>query len=176
MKTAILVSFCIYIIASAACAGTRVLTFIYQPLTTLGTDQDSTVVIARVPILTNAVSEAIVAHIATPNRLVQDASAKIDDSNILSCLGAAISVQLQDGSHYSVTLDLTRLGDPQRFGVSARQVVESAVECVKRTIDETRLFHMPEQRVTWELHIQSRPEDEAAWEHYERRYEAAAPQ
>jgi hypothetical protein len=164
-----------FLLSPVTSAGTRVLVFIYQPLTNLGTEQDPTIVIARVPVLTNAVSEGLVSHIASPNRLVQDASAKIDDSNIVSCLGAGISVQLQDSAHYTVTLDLTRFGEAERFGVTARQVVEAIIECIKRTIDETRLFHTPEQRVSWELHIASRSGQETTWKQYERRYEAAAP-
>ncbi|MDQ3620900.1 MAG: hypothetical protein M3463_00190 [Verrucomicrobiota bacterium] len=175
MRIVVIVSLWICLLSPLARGSNIVLTFIYQPLTNFGTAQVPAVVIAKIPVLTTYVAESLVRDVARANRLVQDESANIDDSNILSRLGVVISVQLQGKRHYSVTLDLTRLGDPERFGVTARQVVESAVECIRRTIDETRLFHGKKARVTWELHIRSRPGDREVWKRYERRYEAAAP-
>ena len=74
-------------------AGTRILTFIYQPLTTLGTEQDAAVVVARIPILINAVPEAIIASIASPNKLLQSANANVPDSNLLSLLRIGLSAE-----------------------------------------------------------------------------------
>jgi hypothetical protein len=76
-------------LACDANAGTRVLTFIYQPLSTFGTDQNATVVVARVPVLTNALPESIIAHIASPNRLLQDTTAQIADSTFFHFLVSA---------------------------------------------------------------------------------------
>jgi hypothetical protein len=80
----------IYILAASfalvcsSSGGTRILTFIYQPLTTLGTEQDAGVVVARIPVLINAVPESIISAIGWPNKLLQGRTANISDSNLLS--------------------------------------------------------------------------------------------
>ncbi len=136
-----------------AFGGTRSLTFVHQPLTTLGTDGDAGIVVARVPVLTNVVPENLLHHIASPNRLLQDDSAGIADSNILSMLGISLSGDLIEGSQYLVTLDLSRLGDPSKHGVTLAAVIEAAIECINHTIIDTNLFHGDGQKIVWTLRL-----------------------
>jgi hypothetical protein len=175
MKTALMLACCTWLLSTSGFAGTRVLTFIYQPLTNLGTDQDPGITIAKIPVLTNTVPEGLLSHIATPNRLVQDESAKVSDSNLLSSLGVEISAELRDEAHYAITLDLTKLGDLERFDITTAQVVEAVIECITKTVNETYLFHAKDQLVTWNLSIRSRPSEGSALKRYERRYKAARP-
>ncbi|MBK1790040.1 hypothetical protein [Persicirhabdus sediminis] len=152
-------------------AGTRVLTFVHQPLTTLGTEMDAGIVIARVPVLTNAVPEGLLSHVATRNRLLQDESASISDSNILSLLGITLSVKLEKGARYSVTMDLSGAGDPSKLGVSLEAVVAATVECINKTILETNVFHVGSGNVVWSLKLKGSPEQSLVLAKYQRDYD-----
>ena len=147
-------------------AGTRILTFIYQPLTTLGTEQDAAVVVARIPVLINAVPESIISAIAWPNKLLQGASANIADSNLLSCLDIHLSADLVSGRHYRVTLDLTHMRSCEPFGVTADEVIAGTIKCLRATFDED------ENLASYELHIQGKKDDKTDWSKYEGRYES----
>jgi hypothetical protein len=146
-------------------AGTRILTFIHQPLTTLGTDQDAAVIVARIPVLTNAVPESIIAHIASPNKLIQDSTAEIADSNLLSLLDIKISAKPVTERIYDVTLDIREMRPSDRFGVTAGEVVAATIECLKKMFGEQRWD-------TFVLRIQSRDTDKTDWKPYEGRVDA----
>lgn len=147
-------------------AGTRILTFIYQPLTTLGTEQDAAIVVARIPVLINAVPESIIGSIARPNKLLQSATTNIPDSNLLSLLDIHLSAELVSGRHYRVTLDLRDMHSTEPFGVTVDEVVAGTIKCLKATFDED------ENLGSYELHIQARNGDKTDWSRYEGRYES----
>lgn len=132
-------------------ATTIVLTFVHQPLTTLGTDVDIEIVVTRVPVLMNSVPESLIQHVAAPNKLLQDKLTDIPDSNILSRLGITMSVRLVEKAHYAVTLDLSAVGDPATFGVTLEEVINATVDCINKTIQETNLFHGEGLKSTWNL-------------------------
>ena len=117
-----------FTLSCSSFAGTRILTFIYQPLTTLGTEQDAAVVVARIPVLINAVPESIIGSIARPNKLLQSATANIPDSNLLSLLDIHLSAELVGSKHYRVALDLRDMRSPEPFGVTADEVIAGAVK------------------------------------------------
>ncbi|MGI9242272.1 MAG: hypothetical protein ACR2RV_15850 [Verrucomicrobiales bacterium] len=147
------ISLCWLALLLTAGGTTRALTFVHQPLTTLGTDVDPGIIIARVPVLTNAVPEGLLAHVASPSRLLQDESADIPDSNLLSMLGLSLSAEYVGGSEYLVTLDLSRVGDPSIHGVALVEVVDAAIACINRTVVDTNLFHAKKEGVVWTLKL-----------------------
>uniref|UniRef100_UPI003784E733 hypothetical protein n=1 Tax=Prosthecobacter sp. TaxID=1965333 RepID=UPI003784E733 len=154
------------VLACSALAGTRILKFIYQPLTTLGTEGDAAVVVARIPILINAVPEGIIASIAAPNKLLQSPNANIPDSNVLSLLRIGLSADYVSGRHYRVTLDLREMGSTEPYGVTADDVIAGAIKCLRATFDEDQNLG------SYELHIQFNKDDKANWSRYEERYES----
>lgn len=156
-------------------AGTRALTYVHQPLTKLGTDMDAGIVIARVPVLTNTVSEGLLAHVASPNRILQDKSAGISDSNILSILGISLSVKLVEGAKYAVIMDLSLVTDPAAHGVTLDAVVASAIECINKTIIDTNVFHGDSQQVAWSLRLKADPKTVLALGKYQRDYDPRNP-
>ncbi|MFC5457318.1 hypothetical protein [Prosthecobacter fluviatilis] len=155
--------------AACAHAGTRMLAFIHQPLTTLGTDGDAVVVVARVPVLVNAVPESFIGAIAMPNRLPQSESAGMPDSNLVSLLHMGVSVQLVKGRHFRIVLDLQNLGDCEPYGVTVKEVVAGTVQCLQATFDEGG-GHLG----SYELSILPKKDDKTDWSPYEGRYEAKA--
>ena len=162
----------IYILAASfalvcsSFAGTRILTFIYQPLTTLGTEHDAAVVVARIPVLINAVPESIISAIGWPNKLLQGATANIADSNLLSRLDIHLSADLVSGRHYRVTLDLRDMRSCEPYGVTADEVIAGTIKCLRATFDED------ENLVSYELRIQAKKDDKTDWSKYEGRYES----
>ena len=154
------------VLVSSSFAGTRILTFIYQPLTTLGTEQDAEVIVARIPILINAVPESIIGAIAWPNKLLQGSTTKIADSNFLSVLDIHLAAEYVSGRHYKVTLDLRDMRSCAPFEVTSDQVIAATIKCLRATFDED------ENLGSYELHIQIKKDDKTDWSRYEGRYEA----
>lgn len=147
-------------------AGTRMLTFIYQPLTTMGTEGDAAVVVARIPVLINTVPESIIGSIAWPNKLLQGATANIADSNLLSLLDIHLSAELVHGRHYSITLDLREMRSCEPYGVTADEVIAGAIKCLRATFDEDLNLG------SYQLRIQTKKDDKTDWTKYQGRYEA----
>ena len=148
-------------------ASGRLLIFIYQPLTTLGTEQDAEVVVARIPLLTNLVPESIITHIGSANRLLQDSTANITDSNLLSLLGIRLSAEVVSGRHYRITLDIGAMLPTDRFGVTVDNVISGTIKCLQATFDENS-----ENLGSYELHIQAKKDDKTDRSRYEGRYES----
>ncbi len=142
------------------------LTFIYQPLTTLGTEGDAAVVIARIPVLINVVPESIISSIAWPNKLLQGATTNIADSNLLSLLNIHISADLVSGRHYSVTLDLRDMRSCEPFGVTADEVIAGAIKCLQATFEEDQNLG------SYALSILAKKDDKTDWSKYEGRYDS----
>ncbi len=154
-----------FALVGSSFAGTRMLTFIYQPLTTLGTEGDAVVVVARVPVLVNAVPESVIGAIAWPNKLPQNESAKMPDSNFLSLLDIHLSAELVSDRHFRITLDLRDMRPCEPYGVTAEEVVAGTVQCLKATFDDVNLG-------SYELVIQGRKDDKTDWSKHAGRYEA----
>ncbi len=145
-------------------AGTRIFTFVHQPLSTLGTDENA-VVVARVPLLTDPMPKSIIAHIASPNKLPQDSTAHVADSNLLSLLGIRLSAEPVAERIYDVTLDIREMHPPDRFGVTAGDIVTATIECLKATFREQRWD-------TFVLRIRTKETDKTDWSRYEGRMDA----
>lgn len=126
-------------------------------------------VIAKIPVLTNAVPESIISHIASPNKLLQDSTAQVADSNLLSLLSIRLSAEPVSGRHYRVTLDLRQMRSCDPYGVTASDVIAAAVESLRVTFDED------DNLGSYELRILNGTEDTADWSRYEGRYEAKKP-
>lgn len=155
-----------FALVGSSFAGTRMLTFIYQPLTTLGTEGDAVVVVARVPVLVNAVPESVIGAIAWPNKLPQSESANVPDSNFLPLLDIHLSAELVSGRHFRITLDLRDMKSCEPYGVTAEEVIAGTIQCLKATFDEDVNL------VSYELVIQGRKDDKTDWSKHAGRYEA----
>ncbi len=125
--------------SSIAFGGTSGIVFIYQPLHTLGTDQEPAILVTKIPIIADAVTETILAHIAAPNKLLQRKPAYAEDSNLLSSLGIGINAELVEvagAGQYAITLDLTRMKLATPYELAAEDVVKAAVDCIRRTLND----------------------------------------
>lgn len=145
------------------------LAYIYQPLTTLGTEGDAAVVVARVPVLVNAVPESVFGAIAWPNKLPQSDSAGVEDSNFISLLDIHLSAELLSGRHFRITLDLRDMKSCEPYGVTAEEVVKGAIQCLKATMDGDANFD------SYELHILPKKDDKTDWHKHEGRFEVKKP-
>ena len=151
-------------LACGAFAGTRVITYIYQPLATIGTDEDADILVTKIPVLTNTVEENLITHIASPNRLLQDANVDVADSNLLSLLKIHIEAELVAGKHFKVTLDLRDMLPTDDYDVTPQQVVDSAVKALRATFDEHPGLG------SYELRIQAKEGDKTDWSKHTGRY------
>lgn len=150
--------------------GTSGIQFVYQPLTTMGTDGDAAIIVAKIPIIANAVPESIITYISAPHKLQQREPAFADDSNLLSCLRISVSAEwIPEPRHYVATLDLSAMKPTSSFGITDEAVVESAIDCIRRTIDELG------QESPWKIRIISREQDRAKWTKYETDYHVRPP-
>ncbi|MDZ4405222.1 hypothetical protein [Prosthecobacter sp.] len=151
-----------FLCAVHAYGGTSGIEFVHQPLHTLGTDQDSELILAKVPVIVNAVPESMVRYVAHKHKLLQREPAFAEDSNILSCLGIEVGGEwLANCRHFEATIDLTEMKPAERYGVTDEEVVKAAVECVKRTILEMQ------GRPLWKIRIKAREADAAKWRRLE---------
>lgn len=154
------------VFAGHAFAGARLLLFVHQPLSTYGTEGDAGIVVTRIPVLANTVSEGLVACISSPNKLLQSSlGGVVSDSNILSLLGIRLSATFVRERHYRVVLDLRKMLPAQRFGVTTNEVIEAARKCLRATFEEN------DNLGSYELFIRARKSDPANWKRYEERYE-----
>jgi hypothetical protein len=86
--------FLIFLLASSpAFAGLSAISFIYQPLTSLGTDSETKVVVAKVPIIVSGSPESVLTYISAPHQLLQRGPSIVDDSNLLSRLGISVEAK-----------------------------------------------------------------------------------
>ena len=152
---------------SLALGGGSGIVFVYQPLTTMGTDADSKIIVAKIPVIINASHESHLQLIASPNKLLQAQQTPVEDSNLLSRWGISIDAEFREGKGGSlITLDLTRMKSPPGFELNDEAVVNAAVDCIQRTIDEIG------QGYAWKLKILSKPEDATKWGKFEKEYRA----
>lgn len=150
--------------------GTSGIQFVYQPLTTLGTDQDTKIIVVKIPVIANAVPESVISYISAPHKLQQREPAFAEDSNLLSRLGIGVSAEwFAEPRHYVATLDLSTMKPTSDFDLAEEVVIEAAIECIQRTIKEMGGESL------WKIRIVSRPQDRTKWTKYERDYRAKSP-
>src|SRR3954471_20479248 len=112
--------------ASSAFGGVSGISFVYQPLTTLGTDDESKIVVAKVPIIVSGSPESVLTYICAPHQLLQRGPSIIDDSNLLSRLGISISGEAgTERGRYIATLDLSQMKRTAQFELSDDEVVKA---------------------------------------------------
>jgi hypothetical protein len=150
---------------SSAFAGLSGICFVYQPLTTLGTDAESKIVVARIPIICSGPPESVLTYISAPHQLLQRGPAIVEDSNLLSTVGISVEgAWVEKAGHYLVTLDLSQMKRTGRHELSDDEIVFAAVKSIRRTIDEIG------QKKVWKVRVIGRPQDGNKWQKYETDY------
>ena len=150
---------------ASALAGLSGISFVYQPLTTLGTDMEGAIIIAKVPIIASGPPANVLSYISAPHQLMQRGPQIVDDSNLLSRLGVSVSGdEGVDDTHFIATLDLSQMKLRREYGVTDEAVVKAALRCIRNTINEVG------QRGIWKIKIIPRPQDGAKWRKFETDY------
>lgn len=166
MKKAFLI---IWLFAASLGFGTTSgINFVYQPLTTMGTDEDPAIIVAKVPVIAVGEPENLFQYISMPLKLQQHEFGHVDNSNLLSDLKIKVSGEWVSERESAVTLDLSAMEPTDSFEVTDEAVVKAAIECIRRTIDEIR------EKKTWKIRILSREQDRAKWSKYETSYRPKA--
>jgi len=150
--------------ASPAFAGMSGISFVYQPLTTLGTDAEAKIVIAKVPIILSGSPETVLAYISAPHQLLQRGPAIVEDSNLLSRLGISVSGEPAGVGRYTATLDLSLMKLTRQYAVTDDAVVQATLRCIRSTINEVG------EKGIWKIRIIGRQQDGAKWRKYETDY------
>jgi hypothetical protein len=153
------------LVCSRSFAGLSGICFVYQPLTTLGTDAEAKIIVARIPIICSGPPESVFSYISAPHQLLQRGPAIVEDSNLLSALGISVDADwVEKSGNFLVTLDVSQMKRATRHQVTDDEAVNAAVKCIRRTIGEIR------QKKLWKLRIVGRPSDGAKWHKYETDY------
>ena len=154
-----------FLACSSAFAGLSGICFVYQPLTTLGTDMEAQVIVARIPIICSGPTESVFSYISAPHQLLQRGPAIVEDSNLLSTRRVSVEAEwVEKPGHFVVTLDVSQMKRPGRHELTEDEVVNAAVKCIRRTIDEIG------QKKVWKVRVVGRPQDGAKWHKYETDY------
>ncbi len=153
-----------FLAASSSFGGASGISFVYQPLTTLGTDAESAIVVAKVPIILSGSPETVLTYICAPHQLLQRGPAIIDDSNLLSRLGISVSGETAGTGRYTATLDLSEMKLPRQYKLTDEEIVRAALRCIRNTINEVG------EKGIWKIRIIGRPQDGAKWHKYETDY------
>ena len=162
MKKAFLI---IWFLASSLGFGTTSgINFVYQPLTTLGTDEDPAIIVAKIPVIAVGELENLLEYVSMPLKLQQHAWGQVDDSNLLSSLKIRVSGEVVSERESAVTLDLSAMEPTGSEEVTDDAVVKAALDCIRRTIDEIG------GKKTWKIRIVCREQDRARWSKYETAY------
>ncbi len=150
---------------TSAFGGLSGISFVYQPLTTMGTDEEAQIIIAKVPIIASGPPANVLSYISAPHQLMQRGPQIVDDSNLLSRLG--ISVMGEEGaddSHFIATLDLSQMKSTKEYALTDEAIVKATLRCIRNTINEVG------QRGTWKIKIIPRPQDGTKWRKFETDY------
>ena len=142
--------------------------FVYQPLTTMGTDEDPAIVVAKIPVIAVGEMENLFQYISMPLKLQQHSFGHVDDSNLLSSLKIEVSGEWVSERESAVTLNLSTMEPTDPYEVTGDAVVKAALDCIRRTIDEIG------GKKTWKIRILCRDEDRAKWSKYETAYRPKA--
>ena len=149
---------------SAAFGGTSAISFVYQPLTTLGTDAEAKIVIAKVPIIASGSPASVLTYICAPHQLLQRGPNIVEDSNLLSRLGIYVSGEAAASGRYTATLDLSQMKLTRQYELSDDEVVKAALRCIRSTINEVG------EKGIWKIRVIGRPQDGTKWSRYETDY------
>ena len=139
--------------------------FVYQPLTTMGTDAESGIIVTKVPIIASGPLENVLSYISAPHQLPQRGPDIIEDSNLLSQLGISVTGdEGSDSNHFIATLDLSQMKSTKPYELTDETVVKAALRCIRNTITEIG------QRGIWKIKIVARQQDGAKWRKFETEY------
>lgn len=148
-----------------AFAGLSGLSFVYQPLTTMGTDAEAGIVVARVPIIASGPLENVLSYISAPHQLPQRGPQIVEDSNLLSRLGISITgEEAPEANRFIATLDLSQMKSTKDYDLTDEAVVKAALRCIRNTINEIG------QRGIWKIKIIARAQDGGKWRKFETDY------
>ena len=150
--------------APSAFGGLSGLSFVYQPLTTLGTDMESKIIVAKVPIILSGSPEAVLTYICAPHQLLQRGPSIVEDSNLLSRLGIYVSGETAGPGRYTATLDLSQMKLTRQYELTDDEVVKAALRCIRNTINEVG------EKGIWKIRVIGRPQDGTKWRRYETDY------
>ena len=150
--------------ASSAFGGMSGISFIYQPLTTLGTDSEAKIVVAKVPIIASGSPETVLTYISAPHQLLQRGPGIVEDSNLLSRLGVSVSGETAGPGRYTATLDLSLMKLTRQYQLTDDEVVKAALRCIRGTINEVG------EKGIWKIRIIGRQQDGSKWRKYETDY------
>ena len=151
--------------SSSVFASVSGICFIYQPLTTMGTDADPKIIVAKVPVIASGPLENVVTYISAPHQLPQAGPEIVEDSNLLSLLGISVTGEwIEKPEHYVATLDLSKMKPAAEYDLTDEEIVKATIKCIHGTIDETGA------KKTWKIKIVARPEDAVKWRKYETDY------
>ena len=149
---------------SSAFGGTSGISFVYQPLTTLGTDSESKIIIAKVPIIVSGSPESVLTYISAPHQLLQRGPSIVEDSNLLSRLGISVSGETSGPGRYVATLDLSLMKLTRQYELTDDAIVQATLRCIRSTINEVG------EKGIWRIRIIGRQQDGAKWRKYETDY------
>jgi hypothetical protein len=139
--------------------------FVYQPLTTMGTDAEPGIVIAKVPIIVSGPPANVLSYISAPHQLPQRGPEIVEDSNLLSRLGISVTgEESREAAHFIATLDLSQMKSTKEYELSDEAVIKAALRCIRNTINEIG------QKGIWNIRIVARPQEGAKWRKYEAEY------
>lgn len=151
--------------ARFAFGGLSGITFVHQPLTTMGTDAEAGIVIAKVPIIVSGPPENVLSYISAPHQLPQRGPEIVEDSNLLSRLGISVTgEEATEAGRFLATLDLSHMKSLKEYELSEEAVVKAALRCIRNTINEIG------QKGIWKIRIVARPPESAKWHKYEADY------
>jgi len=148
-----------------AFGGVSGINFVYQALTTMGTDAEAGIIVTRVPIIASGPPENLLTYISAPHQLPQRGPEIVDDSNLLSRLGISTSGEEgADATHFIATLDLSQMKSTKDYELTDEAVVKAALRCIRNTINEIG------QKGIWKIKIIARQQDGAKWHKFETEY------
>ena len=156
----------IFVLAAvSAFAGTSGISFVYQPLTTMGTDAEAAIIVAKVPIIASGAPANVLSYVSAPHQLPQRGPAIVEDSNLLSVLGISVSgEEAAESGHFVATLDLSQMKLTARYKLTDEAVVKAALRCIRNTINEVG------EKGVWKIRIVARLQEGAKWRKYEMDY------
>jgi hypothetical protein len=147
-----------------AFGGVSGISFVYQPITTMGTDAEAQIIIAKVPIIASGPPANVLAYISAPHQLLQRGPQIVEDSNLLSRIGISVSGEEAGEGRFVATLDLSQMKLTKEYGLTEEAVVKATLRCIRNTINEVG------QRGIWKIKIIPRPRDGAKWQKFETDY------
>lgn len=151
--------------AGPAFGGVSGVSFVYQALTTMGTDAEAGIIVAKIPIIASGPPADILSYVSAPHQLPQRGPGIVEDSNLLSVLGISVSGQAApESGHFVATLDLSQMKLPARYKLTDEAVVKAALHCIRNTINEVG------EKGIWKIRIIARPQEAGKWRRFETEY------